>query len=292
MADQVNDSVSKDFGFADDELLDEASRHFFQAEEEDLTRHAADRPDFGANDVGDGGAGNDGRDDAGPGMAGDAAGRADEATQAEADPFPLRQVRPLQPEKEENDGANVAAEDRKPDLATACKEEGNRHFAQKDYPTAIACYTEAIRNSPRSATPESDNQLAVYYANRAACYVAMDDKDEDALYDCDRALELNPRYAKVYARRAIVLERLKPTPQLDDALADYKAWAELEPSNKKAQAEVERLGNVIKERDEKLKVSDGRVPDDGDGDDRHRRHLKLFTSRLSALCPFIRRTRC
>jgi tetratricopeptide (TPR) repeat protein len=75
------------------------------------------------------------------------------------------------------------------DLATACKEEGNRHFGDGKWDTAAACYTEALRYVPRDAI--FDKQRAVYFCNRAACHLNMPGRLEDALYDCDRALELD-----------------------------------------------------------------------------------------------------
>ena len=104
-------------------------------------------------------------------------------------------------------------EKRDADMANACKEECNRNFATKSFTTAVACYGEAIRYLPRGE--EYDSQRAIFYANRAACHLQMDNAEE-ALYDCDRALECNGRYAKAYARRMQALEKLE---KLDEALA-------------------------------------------------------------------------
>jgi hypothetical protein len=62
--------------------------------------------------------------------------------------------------------------------------------------------------------PAFDATRAVLYANRAACHLQLG-RPADALYDCDRAVEFNPGYAKGVGRRAAVLEKLgKP----DEAL--------------------------------------------------------------------------
>ncbi len=74
---------------------------------------------------------------------------------------------------------------------------------------------------------------------------------EDALYDCDRALENNPRYIKALARRAAVLEKLET---LDEAAADAEVWLALEPGSAPARQVAARLKKATAERDEKLKA--------------------------------------
>lgn len=116
-------------------------------------------------------------------------------------------------------GDDMPEEKRNVDLANACKEEGNRHFASGTFDTAAACYTEALRHIPRDSS--HDTARAVYYCNRAACSLALG-KHEDALYDCDRTIELNPKYVKAYARRAAVFEKFE---KLDEALTG--AWLQV-----------------------------------------------------------------
>ena len=70
------------------------------------------------------------------------------------------------------------------------------------------------------------------------------------MYDCDRALEANPRYVKALARRSAVFEKLT---KLDEAVADMDAWAALDPGSAAARAGAARLRKAIAERDEKLK---------------------------------------
>ncbi|XP_046642617.1 tetratricopeptide repeat protein 1-like [Daphnia pulicaria] len=53
-------------------------------------------------------------------------------------------------------------------------------------------------------------------------------KNQIALKDCTKALELNPTYFKALMRRAKLYEELD---QLDKALADYKELHELQPTN-------------------------------------------------------------
>ena len=103
---------------------------------------------------------------------------------------------------------------------------------------------------------------SVCHCNRAACF-ATQEKWECALWDCDRALEINPSYSKALARRGAVLEKLD---LLDDALTDYKALIALDPgkASSGAKKDEERVLKLIQARDEKLKVSGGDV-DRGEG---------------------------
>lgn len=126
-----------------------------------------------------------------------------------------RRKRLQQPHPEDGDGQDESKRDAV--LADACKEEGNRHYGSGAYDTAIACYTEAIRSCPRAQ--DFSDRRAVYHCNRSACYLAQQ-KWEDALYDCDRALQLKPEYVKAVCRRAQACEKLA---LLDDALRG--AWA-------------------------------------------------------------------
>jgi hypothetical protein len=76
-----------------------------------------------------------------------------------------RRVRPRTEADELEDGKKDAA------MAGAMKEEGNRHFAAGTFDTAAACYTEALRYVPRDA--EYCEHRAVYFGNRAACYLQL-----------------------------------------------------------------------------------------------------------------------
>jgi len=240
----------------------------------------------GAADDFFGGAGDEAADGGGSGAGADAdAGAAAAAAAAgEDEPFPLRRLRPLVREREELDGnayadavadadadadgggsggggsaaapgeQQVAA--RSAELAAASKEEGNRLFAARDFEAAAACYTEALRRCPRGADGAAEAALApqraVFYCNRAACALALvPPRHEDAIYDCDRALELRPDYAKALARRAASLEA---TGALDEALRDLQALAAIDPRDQRAASEAARVLALTSERDEKLKA--------------------------------------
>ena len=176
------------------------------------------------------------------------------------DPFPLRRIRPLLPEREKADG-NIVADDKDEEVvisemsverANACKESGNKHFASNELELAANDYTDALRLCPRG--DEFAKERAIFYCNRAACALALSPpRYEDAIYDCDRALELKPDYAKALARRSLALEA---TSALDEALADQQALLKVSegPSLiQKVTGEVARLQALVTERDEKLK---------------------------------------
>lgn len=99
---------------------------------------------------------------------------------------------------------------------------------------------------------------------------------EEALYNCDRALEVQPTYVKALQRRAAAFEKLE---RLDEALAgeilaqcmafdaagayaattrppycaDVEAVVALEPANAAAASTVARLKAAVSARNEKLK---------------------------------------
>ena len=191
------------------------------------------------------------------------------AEPAQVDPFPLRRIRPLLREREiadgnyvaddsngegggEGGGGRVEISEMSVERANACKENGNKHFASGELDLAASHYTDALRFCPK--TDEYAKERAIYYCNRAACALALNPpRYEDAIYDCDRALELKPDYAKALARRSLSLES---TTALDEALSDQQALLKVVegPSMvQKVNGDIIRLQSLITERDEKLK---------------------------------------
>ena len=59
--------------------------------------------------------------------------------------------------------------------ATQKKEEGNNHFKAGRSEKALTCYTKAL-----SLNSKSENESAVYYKNRAACYLKLNKFTEAA----------------------------------------------------------------------------------------------------------------
>ncbi|KAK9468467.1 hypothetical protein V1512DRAFT_259557 [Lipomyces arxii] len=84
--------------------------------------------------------------------------------------------------------------------AESHKEAGNVLFSHEDYEGAIKEYTQAIIQ---------DSSNAAYFTNRALCRLRLH-RYEDALSDCQKALELNPESMKGHffkAQSLLALER-------------------------------------------------------------------------------------
>ncbi|NWU16439.1 TTC1 protein, partial [Cephalopterus ornatus] len=129
--------------------------------------------------------------------------------------------------------------------STMLKEKGNEQFKKGDYGEAEDSYTKALQICP--ACFQKDR--AVLFSNRAAAKMKQD-KTEGALSDCTKAVELDPHYIRALLRRAELYEK---TEKLDEALEDYKAIREKDPSVHQAREACMRLPRQIEERNEKLK---------------------------------------
>ncbi|NWR26611.1 TTC1 protein, partial [Tachuris rubrigastra] len=129
--------------------------------------------------------------------------------------------------------------------STMLKEKGNEQFKKGDYGEAEDSYTKALQVCP--ACFQKDR--AVLFSNRAAAKMKQD-KTEAALSDCTKAVELDPHYIRALLRRAELYEK---TEKLDEALEDYKAILEKDPSVHQAREACMRLPRQIEERNEKLK---------------------------------------
>ncbi|CAH1999721.1 unnamed protein product [Acanthoscelides obtectus] len=110
-----------------------------------------------------------------------------------------------------------------PELAEKEKEMGNEFFKKGDYATAVKHYTEAIKRNP------SDAKL---YSNRAACYTKLAAFDL-GLKDCDKCVELDPKFIKGWIRKGHILQGMQ---QPTKAIAAFQKALELDPNNAEALA--------------------------------------------------------
>ncbi|GMG30022.1 unnamed protein product [Ambrosiozyma monospora] len=102
--------------------------------------------------------------------------------------------KPINKEKSDSVPVHIDEVDEKvKENAEALKLQGNKAMAQKDFDTAIAKYTEAIKLVPTNA---------VFYSNRAAAYSSQR-KHELALQDAIKATEVQPTYAKAWSRMGL-----------------------------------------------------------------------------------------
>ncbi|XP_063934049.1 tetratricopeptide repeat protein 1-like [Zophobas morio] len=128
--------------------------------------------------------------------------------------------------------------------ANLLKEKGNEYYRLCLFQEAKEWYTKAIE-----ASPVSCDNVAVFYCNRAACCLKLNELDS-VVEDCTRALEINPNYEKALLRRASSYERME---KFKDALADYEKVLESFPTNITALIEKGKLEAKIKEQEEKMK---------------------------------------
>ena len=74
--------------------------------------------------------------------------------------------------------------------------DGNNFFKNKQYPEAIAKYTEAIKQDPSDVT---------FYSNRSACYAALN-KWNEAAEDGRQCIITDKSFVKGYFRAALALQ--------------------------------------------------------------------------------------
>jgi len=108
---------------------------------------------------------------------------------------------------------------------------------------------ESQNEQYRSPTHRHSTKLAVYYCNRAACYLHLS-QYESAINDADVTIMYNPTYTKAYVRRMTAYEQLD---KIEEALRDAQTALQLEPTNRPIQLHVKRLTKIHEEKMEKLK---------------------------------------
>ena len=134
-----------------------------------------------------------------------------------------------QPEKDEDGDIN----ERNPEFL---KDKGVGFFQKRNYEAALNAFSEAVQLNP---------YLPQLYANRAACFLALE-RMEECVADCCRALELyfpvvpsnHIARAKVFVRRGSAYAQIG---QLDLAVQDYEAALELLPGDQELQEDCTRL---------------------------------------------------
>jgi small glutamine-rich tetratricopeptide repeat-containing protein alpha len=76
------------------------------------------------------------------------------------------------------------------ELAETLKNKGNEEFKNKDYEAALESYRQAIIYNPENA---------VYHSNLAAALAKLD-REKEAIECCERGLEIDSSFVKLYVR--------------------------------------------------------------------------------------------
>lgn len=119
------------------------------------------------------------------------------------------------------------------------KAAGNSAYNEKNFPKAIDLYGQAILCK----------QDAVFYSNRAACFIALQEW-EKAVEDTTAAINIDNEYVKALNRRANAYEHLE---KYSEALLDFTASCIIDGFQNKACAEaVERLLKKVAETKAKV----------------------------------------
>ncbi|KAI4461084.1 tpr repeat containing protein [Holotrichia oblita] len=106
-------------------------------------------------------------------------------------------------------------------IAKAFSRIGNELFKKGDYANAVKHYTEAIKRNPDDAK---------LYSNRAACYTKLAAFDL-GLKDCDKCVELDPKFIKGWIRKGHILQVMQ---QSSKAISAFQKALELDPNNQEA----------------------------------------------------------
>ncbi|EAU92341.2 hypothetical protein CC1G_00560 [Coprinopsis cinerea okayama7 len=112
------------------------------------------------------------------------------------------------------------------------KAQGNEHYKNGKHDEAIDYYTEAIEKQPN----------AILYANRAAAYLGLK-RYTDAASDCEKAVKLDPTYAKAWGRLGTAAHALCEWPRCltawNKAIECLPSDAALTPAQKAMKVQFE-----------------------------------------------------
>jgi len=118
------------------------------------------------------------------------------------------------------------------DKAEEAKQEGNKHFREKDFGKAVNCYEEAVKRAPKNATIR--NNLAA-----ALCKI-MD--FNGAKREIETALDLDEKYVKAWARKGDIEVLMKENHK---ALESYKKGLMFDPSNAVCKEGLRKVTTMI-----------------------------------------------
>lgn len=113
------------------------------------------------------------------------------------------------------------------ELAEEIKIKGNEEYRSGDFQAAVDSYTQAIVYDPLNP---------IHLSNRAAAYAKLG-MVENAIEDCEKGLEIDDQFVKLYTR----LGTLYLGKNKEKALQVFKRGLEVDPENKTLKRQVELI---------------------------------------------------
>ncbi|KAL3048080.1 hypothetical protein OYC64_006789 [Pagothenia borchgrevinki] len=133
-----------------------------------------------------------------------------------------------QEEERRQEEERIQEEQQRRQEATVQKDRGNAYFKEGKYEAAVECYSRGM---------EADSLNVLLPANRAMAFLKLE-RYKEAEEDCTKALSLDRTYTKAFARRATARAALG---KLQEARQDFQEVLKLEPGNKQALNELQKL---------------------------------------------------
>ncbi|XP_054833598.1 FK506-binding protein-like [Eublepharis macularius] len=129
------------------------------------------------------------------------------------------------------------------------KEHGSELYRAGDIGAAARRYAKALRLLVAAAPPPDYDQIkAELHANLAACQLRLR-QPANAACNCTKTLALQPANTKALFRRGLAYDAMN---DLEGAAQDLKGVLRVEPGNRAARRELDRVMERIKARDAKL----------------------------------------
>jgi len=138
--------------------------------------------------------------------------------------------------------------ERKKYLASQEKDKGNEFLKKGDYDKAIEHYSKGIQYDPTNAIISANRAMALLKQQKFAA----------AEFDCTTSITLDPMYVKAYLRRATARAGAG---KMEEAVADFNRVLDLEPTNKQAKTEIERIQKEV-HRSKEIPVATTLVEDE------------------------------
>ncbi|XP_034434552.1 RNA polymerase II-associated protein 3 isoform X1 [Hippoglossus hippoglossus] len=151
-----------------------------------------------------------------------------EALGKEAPTFQSEATQPQEASIVDPEQQGLMEEQQRRQEAVLQKDRGNAYFKEGKYEAAIECYSRGM---------EADGMNVLLPANRAMAFLKLDNYKE-AEEDCTKAIYLDSTYSKAFARRATARVALR---KLEEAQQDFQEVLKLEPGNKQALNELQKL---------------------------------------------------